>query len=134
MNHLKRYHPVKWLIALGVAAMCEIGSSWAISGASPATEIIMEDGSPYYLPVRATVASGIPIRWDNRTPTHHTVTHNDCLEGGQPCVFDSGPVPPGAQFTVPGLPPGQYGYHCRIHPIMRGLLTVTDAPATPSQL
>ena len=94
----------------------------------------MEDGSPYYVPVTATVASGNPIRWDNPTPTHHTVTHNGCLVEGLLCLFDSGTVPPGSQFTIPGLPAGRYIYQCRIHPIMRGTLVVTDNPPPPSQL
>lgn len=125
---------MKWLTAIGLVIVTGVGSNWAASSTSLYAEIVMEDGSPYYVPVSATVISGIPIRWDNPTPTHHTVTHNGCIEDGHPCLFDSGPVPPGAQFSVPGLPAGQYGYHCRIHPIMRGLLTVTDASAVPSQL
>ena len=99
-----------------------------------ATQIMIEDGSPYFAPAKVTVASGSPIRWDNPTPTDHTVTHNGCVEDGTPCLFDSGIIPPGEQFSVSGLPPGRYPYHCRIHPIMRGVLTVTDAAAMPSQL
>ena len=94
----------------------------------------MEDGSPYYVPVTATVGSGNPVRWDNPTPTHHTVTHNGCLEERTACLFDSGTVSPGSQFTIPGLPAGRYPYSCRIHPIMRGLLIVMDSPPAPSQL
>ena len=101
---------------------------------SPATQILMENGSPYYIPATATVASGTPIRWENPTPTHHTVTHSDCLKEERPCLFDSGTVAPGGHFTVPGLPAGRYPYHCGIHPIMRGQLVVTDDPSTPSQL
>lgn len=123
-----------WLTAIVCAIAIGVGAIWSASDASSHTEIFMEDGAPYYVPARAITTSGIPIRWDNPTPTHHTVTHNGCIEDGHPCLFDSGPVPPGAQFTVPGLPTGQYGYHCRIHPIMRGVLTVTDAPTVPSQL
>lgn len=125
---------MKWLPTIGVALVIGIGSSWPTAATLPYTQILMEDGSPYYIPVTATVSSGSPIRWDNPTPTHHTVTHNGCTENGQPCAFDSGPVPPGSQFTLPGLPAGHYAYHCRIHPIMRGLLTVTEAPSVPSQL
>ncbi len=109
-------------------------SLWSSTGTPLYTQIVMEDGSPYYVPVTATVASGNPVRWDNPTPTHHTVTHNGCLEEGASCLFDSGTVPPGSQFTIPGLPAGRYPYYCRIHPIMRGMLVVTDSPPAPSQL
>ncbi|MBX3303026.1 MAG: hypothetical protein KF693_12500 [Nitrospira sp.] len=98
------------------------------------TRIMMEDGSPYYVPIAPTVVSNTPIRWDNPTPTHHTVTHSDCIEDEGSCVFDSGAVSPGSSFSVPGLPVGHYTYHCRIHPIMRGRLVVTDSPLPPSQL
>lgn len=125
---------MNWLTAMSCAIALGLGSLWPTSDASSYTEILMEDGSPYYVPVSASVVSGSPIRWDNPTPTHHTVTHNGCIEDGAPCMFDSGPVPPGGQFTIPGLPIGRYAYHCRIHPIMRGVLTVTDASVLPSQL
>ncbi len=108
--------------------------AWSMTAMPTATQIMIEDGSPYFAPAKVTVASGSPIRWDNPTPTDHTVTHNGCVEDGTPCLFDSGIIPPGEQFSVSGLPPGRYPYHCRIHPIMRGILTVTDAAAMPSQL
>ncbi|HMS84973.1 MAG TPA: cupredoxin domain-containing protein [Nitrospira sp.] len=101
---------------------------------SPATQILMENGSPYYVPAAATVVSGTPIRWENPTPTHHTVTHNDCVSDERSCLFDSGTVPPGGQYTISGLAPGRYAYHCGIHPIMRGQLIVTEDPSTPAHL
>lgn len=117
-------------IALGIGA--------AVNGPglppSPSTYILMENGSPYYIPAAATVTSGTPIRWENPTPTHHTVTHNDCVKDETSCLFDSGTVPPGGHFTISGLPPGRYPYHCGIHPIMRGQLIVTDDASSPSQL
>ncbi|MDH5253152.1 MAG: hypothetical protein OEW25_07490 [Nitrospira sp.] len=122
------------LLVIVFAVAVGAGASWPAMGTSLSAQIVMEDGSPYYVPVTATVASGTPINWDNPTPTHHTVTHNGCVEDGSPCLFDSGPVPPGGQFTVPGLPAGRYPYHCRIHPIMRGVLTVADAPSGSSHL
>ena len=109
--------------------------AWPTSAVTPTSmQIIMEDGSPYFVPVTATITTGSPIRWDNPTPTHHTVTHNACVDDSAPCAFDSGTVAPGDSYTVPSLPPGRYPYHCRIHPIMRGVLTVTEGPQLPSQL
>ncbi len=116
------------------ALLIGAGSSGLVLDASLPTQIIMEDGSPYYVPVTATVVSDTPIRWDNLTSTHHTVTHAGCVEDGDLCLFDSGAVPPGSHFIVPGLPAGRYAYQCRLHPIMRGQLTVTDNPSIPSQL
>lgn len=122
------------LLTTALLVLTVATSAWSAAGTSLHTQIIMEDGSPYYVPVTATVASGHPVRWDNPTPTHHTVTHNGCLEEGTSCLFDSGAVSPGSEFTIPGLPAGRYAYQCRIHPIMRGWLVVTDSPPAPSQL
>lgn len=108
--------------------------AWPATATPPSTLIIIEDGSPYFIPVTATAVSGNPIRWGNPTPTHHTVTHNGCPDNSGPCTFDSGTMPPGDTCTLPGLPPGRYIYHCRIHPIMRGVLTVTDSSQPPAQL
>jgi plastocyanin len=125
---------VKWIAMTAVVGLMVTGVAWPTSATAPYIQIIIEDGSPYFVPVTATVSSGNPIRWENPTPTHHTVTHNACVDESGPCAFDSGTMPPGEAFTLPGLPPGRYAYHCRIHPIMRGVLTVTDAGHMPSQL
>lgn len=109
-----------WALGLGLG-----------SAALSPFQITIESSSPYYLPASATVSAGIPIQWDNPTASHHTVTHDGCELDG-PCAFDSGSVAPNGSFTLPGLPPGRYPYHCTLHPIMRGILTVTDPAPLPS--
>jgi len=126
--------PVKWSMSVVLAGVFITSLAWPITATPPYAQILIEDGSPYFIPVTATVASNSPIRWENPTPTHHTITHNGCIEDGAPCLFDSGTMPPGDTFVIPGLPPGRYAYHCRIHPIMRGVLTITDASSMPSHL
>src|SRR5215831_7751294 len=108
-------------------------TAWPTTATAPYTAIIIESGSPYFVPKSATVSSGAPIRWDNPTATEHTVTHLGCLENGDTCAFDSGVVLPNGSFTLPGLAPGHYPYLCRLHPIMHGVLIVIDAPQLPSQ-
>jgi|SRR5678809_818720 plastocyanin len=109
-------------------------TAWPTEATPPYTAIIMDSGSPYFVPKSATVSTGAPIRWENPTPTEHTVTHVGCLEDGETCAFDSGIVLPNDTFVLPGLAPGRYQYVCRIHPIMHGILIVTDAAPTPSHL
>ena len=125
---------MKWPLSILLSSLLIAGLAWPTAATPPYTQIMIEDGSPYFAPVRASVASGSPIRWQNPTPTDHTVTHNGCVEDGNHCFFDSGIIAPGEQFDIQGLPPGRYPYHCRIHPIMRGVLTVTDAASSSSQL
>jgi plastocyanin len=91
--------------------------------------IAIDSGSPYFLPKAAIVAPHAPIRWENTTSTHHTITHQGC-EGGGMCVFDSGTLAPDQSYELPGLPPGTYPYLCRLHPIMRGVLIVQEASAS----
>lgn len=106
---------------------------WPLAAIPPVAQVLMDSGSPYYVPAAVTVTAGAAIRWDNPTPTHHTVTHDACLDGNGRCAFDSGAVEPGGTYTIPSLPPGRYPYQCRIHPIMRGMIIVTDSSLLPSQ-
>jgi plastocyanin len=108
------------------ALLLSLSTAGPSSSTAPYTAIIIDSGSPYFVPKSATVSSGAPIRWDNPTPTEHTITHTGCLDEGESCAFDSGIVLPNGSFTVPGLAPGRYPYICRVHPIMHGVVTVTD--------
>ncbi|MFM8550820.1 MAG: hypothetical protein ACKOCD_00645 [Nitrospiraceae bacterium] len=104
---------------------------WTGSASLPPFQITIESGSPYFFPASATVAAGAPIQWDNPTASHHTVTHDGCQLDGS-CAFDSGSMAPNESFSLPGLPPGRYAYHCTLHPIMRGVLTVVEQAPLPS--
>lgn len=124
--------PVKWSIAIVAACFLAFGP-WPSLAIAPQVQILIDSGSPYFVPASANVASQTPIRWENPTPTHHTITHNGCVEDGSPCSFDSDIIEPNSSYTLHGLPPGRYPYHCRLHPIMRGILIVTEQ-FFPSQL
>ncbi|OGX11976.1 MAG: hypothetical protein A3K11_09460 [Nitrospirae bacterium RIFCSPLOWO2_12_FULL_63_8] len=115
-----------------ITIVCALLALGALPGSAtpPHFKITIENGSPYFFPPAATVTTGTPIRWDNPTPTEHTITHDGCVSDG-PCAFDSGMMMPGEGYVLPGLPPGHYPYHCRIHPIMRGTVTVSDSSALP---
>lgn len=109
-------------------------AAWPTQATLPPTAIVIESGSPYFVPKSVTVSSGSPILWQNPTPTEHTVTHTGCLEDGSPCAFDSGLMLPNGTFSVAGLAPGRYPYLCRIHPIMHGTIIVSESAPLPSQL
>jgi len=119
-----------------IIAILSLGlfTAWPTTATTPYTAIIIDSGSPYFIPKSASVSSGAPIRWDNPTATDHTITHLGCLEDGNVCAFDSGIIRPNRSFTHPGLIPGRYPYLCRVHPIMHGIIIVTDVDMFPSQL
>jgi plastocyanin len=84
-------------------------------GASAAgTTIVAKDFSLTSI----SAAPGAEIEVENEGAKPHTVTADDAS-------FDTDRVEPGAQatFTAPSQP-GQYTYHCEIHPAMTGTLTV----------
>src|SRR5438105_9431307 len=96
----------------------------------PQFNITIESGAPYFLPAEVTVMFGASVQWENPTPAYHTITHDACVMA-EPCLFDSGSIAPDKTYTLQGLTPGRYPYHCRLHPIMRGVLKVVD-PMQPS--
>lgn len=125
-------HSMSWRVIFLSLAVGTL-TAGSISATPPAAQVFMDSGSPYYVPAAVTVTAGAAIRWDNPTPTHHTVTHDKCFDGTGRCVFDSNAVEPGGTYTIPSLPPGRYPYQCRIHPIMRGTIIVTDSPILSTQ-
>ncbi len=120
------------LIAIAACSLV-LAVTWPGVAAAPQLHITIENGSPYFVPAKAVAVAGAPIRWENPTPTYHTVTHNGCVEEGALCAFDSGTMEPGGSYTIARLPPGNYPYHCRIHPIMQGILIVVEHGSVSSQ-
>ncbi len=118
--------------AIAVALVLVIGATWSTAASPAPFQIILESVAPYYLPESAYVAPGTEIQWRNPTSSAHTITHDGCSMGGR-CMFDSGHLPPDQTFSVQGLPPGQYPYHCQLHPIMQGLLIITAPASLPQQ-
>jgi plastocyanin len=97
---------------------------------SPVFRIAMDLEAPFYFPPTAQLNHGQSIQWYNRSGMPHTITHDGCVRGRR-CVFESGPIPPGRQFTVASLAPGRYPYHCSIHPFMQGLLVISKPSSFP---
>ncbi|HEX5385083.1 MAG TPA: cupredoxin family copper-binding protein [Gemmatimonadales bacterium] len=72
-----------------------------------------------FVPPRITVTVGTTLTWTNRDATLHTVSSTDGS------TFDSGAFNQGQTFQFVASTPGTYAYFCRIHPFMKGTVTVT---------
>ena len=90
--------------------------------------IIIEDDPPYFFTSNTIATPGAPIRLENRTAFYHSIISDGCVVGSS-CAFESKSIAPNAIYTLQGLPPGRYAYHCVLHPIMRGELVVSDPSA-----
>jgi nitrite reductase (NO-forming) len=64
------------------------------------------------MPIESTVS------WTNDDSIQHTITSDE--EG----LFVSGPISPGDTFDNTFDTPGEFGYHCSIHPWMTGRVMV----------
>lgn len=76
-----------------------------------------------FFPTNVRVPAGGRVTWVNQDPVTHTST------SPLPGVVTSsgawdGMIQPGGSFTYVFNVPGTFGYYCRIHPSMRGAVTV----------
>ena len=51
-----------------IIAVLSLFTAWPTTATPPYTAIVIDSGSPYFVPKSATVSSEAPIRWDNPTP------------------------------------------------------------------
>ncbi|MBD3233616.1 MAG: T9SS type A sorting domain-containing protein [candidate division Zixibacteria bacterium] len=70
-----------------------------------------------FVPEDVTIGVGDEVRWENFDGVNHTSTSDDG-------VWDSGVIPPGERFEFQFNTAGEYPYHCSIHPMMTGNVTV----------
>lgn len=59
------------------------------------------------------------VTWSNDDYIDHTITADDVVR-----LFDSGPISPDDTFDNTFDSAGIFGYHCSIHPFMRGIVMV----------
>jgi plastocyanin len=71
-----------------------------------------------YVPGNVTVKAGSVVTFYNDDVIEHSIV-DDVAGGG-----DSGNIRAGSSFSILFTEPGEFRYHCRIHPAMRGTVTV----------
>ena len=85
------------------------------AGDKPASHTVVMEGVAYE-PAVLIVKRGDTVMWVNKDPFPHTVT--------APGAFDSHDIPAGASWKYVAHQAGQYAYICRLHPNMKGTLTI----------
>lgn len=115
----------------GIAA-AGLGAGTAGDGEEPVSAVIrigLAGPTGDYETPRVTISQDGQLSVVNGDRFTHTVTSEVTDSRGRP-LFDVS-VPPGATREIPdatGLAAGNYGFYCRLHPNMRGTLTVTGGP------
>lgn len=72
-------------------------------------------------PKNLSIEPGIKVFWDNEDPEPHTVVSDP--EGE---LFASEVIDTGESYSFLFETPGEYDYHCSIHPAMRGKIIVEE--------
>src|SRR5262245_31619557 len=103
------------LLALGLAA-CSSSSKSSNGSSSSGADITIQD---FNFGGAMAVKAGATVTVKNNGPSTHTVT----ADNGE---FNTGNVDAGktVTFTAPSKP-GEYKFHCNIHPTMTATLHVT---------
>ena len=104
-----------WLAAGFVACVSDRPTT-APEEPTPGTTVAIQKFA--YVPPNLSVTSGTTVTWTNEDPDQHTVSADDG-------AFDSSAFGQGQTFQFTAGAPGTYTYFCRIHPFMKGTLTVT---------
>jgi cytochrome c oxidase subunit II len=84
-------------------------------------------GNPAYDPDPLTVKVGDTIAVNNKDIAPHTVTNGkDATDPNMGKLFDTSIINAGdsGEIVTTDMKPGEYPYHCSVHPYMTGTLTV----------
>ncbi len=119
--------PLSTLGVIGATPAVTVGAPAA--AASPATATAVPPSATPAVPQAVGIAGfafapatlhvpvGGAVTWTNNDAVTHTVTPD---AGG----IEAHELAPGAGFTQSFSSPGTYGYHCAIHPFMKGSIVV----------
>jgi len=69
-------------------------------------------------PSTLNIKKGTKVTWTNNDSVPHTVTS----DSGS--LLNSGTIPPGGSFSFTFTNTGSTGYHCTVHPMMKGSVVV----------
>jgi plastocyanin len=95
-----------------VALFCVLG---AVPARAATIEVVVD--KLVFTPAEVTAKVGDTIEWDNKDALAHTATANDNSWNV--------PLPPHKKGSVVLTKTGSFDYYCKLHPNMKGKLTVT---------
>jgi plastocyanin len=115
---MKRFIAVFVVAAVPLLALPGVSEARTPQRLSPTVTQTVKMVDFRFRPATITIARGTKVLWRNTTAsTDHTSTSDTG-------VWDSGIVPPGGTFSRIFRRAGTFKYHCSIHPIMKGTITV----------
>jgi plastocyanin len=106
-----------------------VGTAVILLGTAPtpasAASAAVSAQYPYFAPAQVTINVGDKVTWTNQDMgISHTVTAD---QG----AFDRS-LPAGQSISITFSTPGTFAYHCSIHPVMTGTVTVMGPTTTTS--
>lgn len=92
---------------------------------------VSTNASIHYVPPKISIPTGTTVVWFNDDPGQiHTVTSGFPKSSDSGKLFNSGIMPEGSFFQLTFMNPGEYVYHCTLHPYMYGIVHVGDSSET----
>jgi plastocyanin len=114
--------PVLALVSLFVLSGCTKASTSPYGATSAPPPALAQPNTVVianiaFGPAALTVTAGTSVTWQNNDGIAHTSTSDTG-------VWDTGKISPGASKTVVFGTAGTFPYHCTVHPMMMGTITV----------
>jgi plastocyanin len=95
-------------------------SAIPVSNSSPTTSATVSIQNFSFNPSTLSVKVGTKVTWMNNDTVPHTVTS----DSGN--LLTSPTLAPGQSFSFTFTTPGSVSYHCSIHPMMKGTISVAN--------
>jgi plastocyanin len=125
-------HVLSILIFSILAPVFPLGVFVMVNGSSNYNVAIV---SYHFQPQTINITTGTNVVWTfwtNGTDSGdvHTVTSDNITQSGAG-IFQSQLMHSGQTFAFTFYSPGNYPYHCSVHPTMKAVVTVTGTPVSP---
>lgn len=114
------YKPLLFAAALAAGTPTTLIADPATKAAASPV-IIIKDFA--FSPSRLTIESGTTVTWVNEDESPHTIADNEKL-------FRSAALDANERFSYTFMQPGEFTYHCSMHPAMVGEIVVRPAGAS----